>query len=82
MVSFYGLDSKAVGDKAVLHVDTILVTPEGPAPVARRKRATGRCTYTNPYAGPSHIQCSAKAEGKSYEALFVSDGTPPNIIRP
>ena len=82
MVSFYGVDSKAVGDQAVLHVDTILVTRERPAPVPTRVRATGRCTYTNPYAGPSHIDCSATAGGKSYEGVFVSDGTPPDVVRP
>jgi hypothetical protein len=82
MVSFYGVDSKAVGDEAVLHLDTILITLEGPAPVARQIRATGRCTYTNPYTGPSRIHCAATAGGKRYEAAFVSDGTPPDIHRP
>jgi hypothetical protein len=81
LVSFYGQDSKAVGDSAVLHVDTIIVTLTTGTPHPRKMAGTGACSYTNPYKGPSYVTCSARAEGKSYEANFVSNGAPPDVTR-
>lgn len=77
VVSFYGYDHLAKGDKAKLDVQKITVS-EGGAPTTS-KPAKGTCTYTNPYAGPSVIQCSAKSEGKTYAASFTSDGKPPQV---
>lgn len=78
IVGFFGTDSRAVGDKAVLRVEQITLnlmmgTPSTMAP------ATGTCTYTNPYAGPSLVQCSAVSGGKTYLATFVSDGRAPDV---
>lgn len=79
MISFYGLDSKAVGDRATLRIEKLTLnlmmgTPSTGGP------ATGVCTYTNPYAGPSLIECSALSSGREFKATFVSDGNAPNIM--
>ena len=80
IVGFFGADSRAERDKAVLKVEQITLnlmmgTPSTMAP------ATGTCTYTNPYAGPSLLQCSAISGGKTYSATFVSDGRAPELKR-
>ena len=78
IVGFFGADSRAEGNKAVLKVEQITLnlmmgTPSTMAP------ANGTCTYTNPYAGPSLVQCSAVSGGKTYSATFVSDGRSPEV---
>ncbi len=78
IVSFYGKDNKAVGDNAVINVDHVTVTAVGdPKAKPVTVSAEGQCTYTNPYAGPSHVDCSARAVGMDFTASFVSDGKPP-----
>ena len=82
LVSFYGQDHAAVGNSATLTVTkitTTLIGDEKPTPVMID--ATGECSYTNPYAGPSHVECKATAGGKTYALSFVSDGKPPSVQR-
>jgi hypothetical protein len=81
IVSFLGEDHPAKGNEAVLTLTNVTVTrlEEKPTPVSIKVRGT--CTYTNPYSGPSRINCAAKGGGKRYGATFVSDGKPPQISR-
>jgi hypothetical protein len=82
LVSFYGEDHTATGDTATLTVTKITTTRIGDAnPASVTIDATGECSYTNPYAGPSHVECRATGGGKSYALSFVSDGNPPLVQR-
>ena len=75
-ITFRGKDSAAVGDTASLSVSTILITGTSFAPAIELK-ATGRCTYTNPNAGPVHVECSAKTDRGTYQLSYISDGVWP-----
>lgn len=80
IVSFYGEDHAATGDTASLTVTKVTITRIGENR-PRMTDATGACSYTNPYAGPSHVECKATAGGKTYALSFVSDGKPPSVQR-
>lgn len=84
VVNFSGVDTPAVGDHAASVLDHVIFT-QGKTGSKRVKHrgyvATGTCTYTNPYAGPSHINCSASTEKGLFSASFVSDGKPPILTR-
>lgn len=80
LVSFYGLDARAIGDKATLRIQKLTLnllmgTPSTGSP------ASGECTYTNPYAGPSLVQCRATVGTRRFEATFVSDGNEPDLMK-
>ena len=79
LVSFYGLDTRAVGDKATLRIQKLTLnllmgTPSTGSPAA------GECSYTNPYAGPSLVQCRATVGARRFEATFVSNGEAPDLM--
>lgn len=85
-VTFSGVDTPAKGDQAQSIVDRVIVTIENSEsdPLAVEPdvlEATGSCTYTNPYVGPSHINCSASTKEGPFSASFVSDGSPPDVTR-
>ena len=75
-ITFKGKDSAAVGNTASLSVSTILLTGTSFAPAIELK-AKGRCTYTNPNAGPVHVECSAKTDRGTYQLSYESDGNWP-----
>jgi hypothetical protein len=79
-IDFAGDDSAAVGDRAVLHVDTMIVARTDAAGPPRPEiiRARGECSYTNPYAGISRIDCTATTDQGEFRVRFHSDGTPPS----
>ena len=78
IISFYGTDSSAKGNKAVITVEqTTLKLEMANSPTTAP--ATGTCSYTNPYTGPSLVQCSAVAAGEIFQATFVSDGSKPDV---
>lgn len=77
IVSFYGRDTRAVGDRATVRIERITVKDAAMRGNPSAARATGRCDYTNPYRGRATISCSAAAMGRSFFARFVSDGRPP-----
>jgi hypothetical protein len=78
VVGFFGSDDKAMGDNAVLSVEQISLNMLMGTP-STISAASGTCTYSNPYAGPSLIQCSAKTTEGRFEATFVSDGQEPEL---
>ena len=76
ILGFHGVDSPAGNDQAVLRIDGISLnlmmgTPPTTSP------ASGTCSYTNPYAGPAMIRCSAISAGRRFEASFEADGRAP-----
>jgi len=77
-VGFYGTDHDATGDESFITVEKISLNAMKGAP-STQVEASGKCSYTNPYAAPSRIDCSAVSGGKTYSASFVSDGEPPAI---
>jgi hypothetical protein len=77
-LSFGGVDSPAKGDTAELAIDYVLIV-KGKDAAQTRRNAIGTCTYTNPYAGPSQINCKAKTANGTFELHFVSDGSPPEV---
>ena len=85
-VTFSGVDTPAQGDQAHSILDRVIFTMDNKEtnPKAVKSNvveATGTCSYTNPYAGPSHINCSATTKNGSFSASFVSDGKAPDIER-
>lgn len=85
-VTFSGGDTPAEGDQAHSVVDRVFFSIENTEsdPQAVKSdvlQATGTCTYTNPYAGPSRINCSASTKDGPFIASFLSDGNPPKIER-
>ncbi len=88
VISFFGDDNEAVGDKATLDVRTIYFTPvpgerEGEtfaeltaraAASTREFSATGQCEYTNPELPDNYVRCQAAAGGKSYSFRFSVSG--------
>ena len=82
MVSFFGVDSQAVGDQATLAVDEIGIATGHADGTARRipHAVRGSCTYSNPYRGASRVSCVADGSDGHYAVEFLSDGQPPNVI--
>ena len=81
VVTFSGADGPAQGDQAAIALDKVIFTPIRPQRATTELRATGRCTYTNPYIGSSRIDCSASTDDGRYSGTFVSDGRPPATER-
>ena len=81
VVTFSGADSPAKGDQATVRLDKVIFTLVGTGTPPNVVPATGTCTYTNPYAGPSHVNCSAATKSGSFSASFVSNGEPPDLQR-
>lgn len=79
LISFFGTDSRAIGNKATIKIEKLTINllmgvpPTGAA-------ASGLCTYSNPYAGPSLVECEALLNGHPFKATFVSDGNEPSIM--
>lgn len=78
VVSFFGTDHAASGDVAMLDVSRVTIS-RGAGRKSRSIEAQGRCRYTNPFAGPSQVDCQATANGKIYRLSFLSDGNPPEV---
>jgi hypothetical protein len=83
VISFAGQDSAAVGDRATLHVDMVLIAAADSAQVPKPEviPASGACEYTNPYAGVSTVTCTATTSQGEFRALFRSDGREPDVQR-
>lgn len=79
VVTFSGMDSPAKGDQTATRLDRIIFTLIGTGTPPNDIPATGSCTYTNPDAGPSRINCSATTGEGKFSGSFVSDGQPPDI---
>lgn len=81
VVTFSGADSPAKGDHASVRLDKIIFTLVGTGTAPNVIPATGSCSYTNPYAGPSRINCSASTKDGKFSGSFVSNGAEPDIQR-
>jgi hypothetical protein len=81
VITFSGADSPARGDQATVRLDKVIFTLVGMGTEPNAIPATGTCTYTNPYAGPSRINCSASTKEGKFSGAFVSDGAEPDIQR-
>lgn len=79
IISFFGQDSNSGGsDTAILTVTKVgLNLMMGTPPTY--SSASGRCVYTNPFAGPAIVRCWAKMGGKIWEANFQHDGSEPAV---
>ena len=78
IIGFFGTDSEANGDEAVLAVESITLNLMMGEP-SQNLPASGQCRYTNPYAGPSLIRCEAKTNLGTISSIFVSDGAEPQV---
>jgi hypothetical protein len=81
VVTFSGADSPAKGNQATVRLDKVIFTLIGTGTEPNVMPAKGSCTYTNPYAGPSRINCTATTEAGRFSGSFVSDGREPDIQR-
>ena len=81
LITFSGADSPARGDQATVRLDKVIFALIGTGTEPNVIPATGICTYTNPYAGPSRINCSASTKVGKFSGAFVSDGAEPDIQR-
>jgi hypothetical protein len=79
VITFSGADNPAQGDQATVRLDKVIFTLVGTGTEPNVIPATGNCRYTNPYAGPSRITCSASTKDGKFSGAFVSDGAEPDI---
>jgi len=90
VVSFSGENGKRADDNSYeLPVDRMLLNSKyrpkvDGLPVPAAQTSTGSCRQTGNFAAKkvNDVTCSATdSEGRSYELLFVSDGTPVSVRR-
>ena len=81
VVSFFGRDTAAVGDRATIHLMRVSVNVGGRMEDAMSSDVSGKCDYTNPYEGKAQIICEAEGKKGKFRAVFTSDGTPPHVIK-
>lgn len=90
VVSFSGVNGKRADDNSYeLPIDRMLLnSSDRPRvdglPVPAERTSTGVCRQTGNFAAKqvSNITCSAiDSEGRAYELLFISDGTPVSVRR-
>jgi hypothetical protein len=79
VVTFSGFGKPAVGNRGFSTLDRVLLKWTGSEGEREALLATGTCSFTNPYAGPSHIKCKAFTKRGTISASFVSDGKEPEI---
>ncbi len=76
VVTFSGMDTPAVGDRAETHLDMVIVTRiGGMSPTPRNIVATGQCQYGNPNVA-TYVRCSARTGEGEFIAHFLSNGEP------
>jgi len=80
IVSFFGRDTAAVGDQAVIHLTRVFVNNGGKVDERQSSDVSGTCTYTNPNKGPVRINCEANGTKGKFRAVFTSDGKPPEYL--
>jgi hypothetical protein len=81
VVTFSGMDTPAVGDRAFTRLDKVIITRiGGMRPTPREVRATGQCHYSNPHAGRSYVRCSARTAEREFSVDFLSNGQPPETL--
>jgi hypothetical protein len=84
VVTFSGLGQQQVKDSADVvnqPLDTVIFTLIGTGTAPNAIKAVGLCTYSNPYAGPARVSCSAHTSSGVFEAQFRSDGREPSMQR-
>ena len=90
VVSFSGENGKRADDNSYeLPIDRMLLNSKNRPkvdglPVPAAQTSTGSCRQTGNFAAKkvNDVTCSATdSEGRRYELLFVSDGTPVNVRR-
>jgi hypothetical protein len=83
VVTFSGVAPQVKDDPNTVTqpLDEVVLTLTGPGAAPKTIKAAGACTYTNPYAGPGKVDCTARTSQGSFAAVFVSDGQTPSIQR-
>lgn len=81
VVTFSGSASqvKDTADIATQPLDKVIFTLTGTGTPPNALKAAGVCTFSNPYAGVSTIDCTAHTSSGIFRASFVSDGKEPSI---
>lgn len=79
-VDFTGIDiDNPSPDRDAFMLDHVIRTEGGKTLTATPVK--GGCTYGNPFKGTMTISCAATdADGKAYEAIFVTDGATPDKV--
>ena len=73
LVSFFGRIAHRTGSQATIKVGQITLVPRGTA-TATRLPASGSCVLTPFAADRARLDCSARAAGATYSALFKTSG--------
>jgi hypothetical protein len=82
VITFTGMGQEQVkdaADVATQPLDAVIFALIGMGTKPNRLKAAGVCTYSNPYAGPARISCSAHTDQGIFEARFISDGRQPSM---
>jgi len=81
VITFSGVapQVKDTANIATQPLDTVIFTLTGMGTPPNDLKAAGVCTFSNPYAGPSKINCTAHTSNGIFRATFVSDGKEPSI---
>jgi len=79
LVSFRGRVGAQVGSQTTLKVDQVTLVPRGGSQ-ALVSPALGSCVLTPFAADRSRLECSARARGARYSALFRTSGAPQSDV--
>ena len=79
-ITFSGMDGdNPTPDTDIMMIDKVIANLDAPKrgrPEALR--ATGKCSYGNPYKGRMTVACKGRlAGGGAFEGVFTTDGRPP-----
>jgi hypothetical protein len=69
-------------DSVIQPVRRIIFSIAGMGIKPKEERAVGSCRFANPYKGKMTIQCSAQTHDGHFEAVFQTNGQPPDEIVP
>jgi hypothetical protein len=73
LISFLGRVARRSGNQTTIKVGQITLVPRGPVQ-AIRLPAAGSCVLTPFAADRARLDCSARAAGRTYSALFKTSG--------
>lgn len=77
-LSFGGSGKALLAGKTSMVIDSLLVDTDSKRP-AINLNATGKCNFSDPFAGSANIDCTAETAQGTYTFQFLTNGKPPRV---